>query len=220
MSAAQELTDRASDQQIVRRILLGITGSSGAFELPQVILWLKHQQGIEVKAIMTRQATTIITPRAVAVTSGNPVTLDGEGSPNDTTVPHIDLPSWADLFLIYPATADLIGKAANGIADNVLTTCILAATCPIVFAPCMNERMWYKPTVQRNLATLRADGYGVIPPVEGQATADGTVDIGATPEIEVALAWAINFVRASRKAPSANGVHHQTTNGILVEAQA
>ncbi len=216
------LTDHALDQKPIRKILLGITGSSGAFELPQVILWLKHQQGMEVRAIMTRQAATIITPRAVAVTSGHPVAIDGEMSPNDTEVPHIALPTWADLFLIYPATADIVGKAANGIGDNILTTCILAATCPVVFAPCMNERMWYKPVVQRNLETLRQDGYGVIPPVEGQATADGTKDIGATPEIDVALAWAIDFIRRTAKPLPTNGIHHvePASNGLLVEAHA
>jgi phosphopantothenoylcysteine decarboxylase/phosphopantothenate--cysteine ligase len=212
--------DHAPDQSAIRRILIGITGSIAALDVTYSIMWLRHEQGREIRTIMTPQATRMVSPRAVAINAGSPVTLDGEGSPNDTEVPHIALPTWADLFLIYPATADIIGKAANGIADNVLTTCILAATCPVIFVPCMNERMWYKPVVQRNVATLEADGYGVIPPIEVIAVSDGQPTIGGMPQIDVVLEWAEKFV-ARRAAPQPlNAAAHRLTGTAAVEALA
>ena len=167
-----------------RRILLGVSGSIAAYTVPQSILWLRHVLGVEIRAIMTRQATTMVAPRAVAVASGHPVALDSDGLPNDPAVPHIELTRWADVMLVLPASANLIGKAANGIADDVLTTCIIAAACPVVFVPSMNEIMWRKPAVQRNVATLQADGHGVIFPVEGVALADGKPTVGAMPDID------------------------------------
>lgn len=182
----------------IQRVLVGISGSIQSLEVPQAIMWLRHVRGLEVKAIMTRQATSMVTPRAVAVSSGHPVALDTEGQVNDPSVPHIDLTRWADLFLVLPATADILGKAANGIADNLLATCILAAACPIVFVPSMNAQMWRKPVIQRNVATLRADGHGVISPIEGLALSDGQ-NSGACimPEIDEVLEWATQFVQAS-----------------------
>src|SRR4051794_8610224 len=128
-----------------QRILLGISGSIAAYTVPQSILWLRHVLGVEVRVILTRQAATMVAPRALAVASGHPVTLDDDASTNDPAVPHIDLTRWADVMLVLPASANLIGKAANGIADDTLTTCILAAACPVVFVPNMNEIMWRKP---------------------------------------------------------------------------
>jgi phosphopantothenoylcysteine synthetase/decarboxylase len=113
---------------------------------------------------------------------------------NDPTVVHLDLTRWADLMLVMPATANVLGKAAAGIADDVLTTCILAATSPVVFVPSMNDAMWVKPAVQRNVATLRADGYGVIPPAVGLAAVDGKPGEGATPDILVVLRWTRRFL--------------------------
>src|SRR4249919_2125875 len=145
-----------------RRILIGVAGSIAAVTVPQSILWLRHELGIEVRVVMTRQAATMVTPRAVAVASGAPVALDDAPDHNDPAVPHMHLTRWADLMLVVPASANLLAKAAHGIADDLLTTCIVAASCPVVFVPGMNEVMWRKPAVQRNVATLEADGYGVV----------------------------------------------------------
>jgi phosphopantothenoylcysteine synthetase/decarboxylase len=163
--------------------------------VPHSILWLRHVLGVEVRAILTRQAATMVAPRAIATASGHAVTLDDDGSTNDPAVPHIELTRWADVMLVLPASANLIGKAANGIADDVLTTCIIAAACPVVFVPSMNEIMWRKPAVQRNVATLQADGHGVIFPIEGIAFADGKPTVGAMPEIDDIAAWLAKFLQ-------------------------
>ena len=198
-----------------RRILIGIAGSiAAALTVPQTIMWLRAGLDVEIRAIMTRQAATLVTPRAIAVASGYPVALDTEGAANDPVVPHIELTRWADLFLVLPATADILGKAAHGIADNLLSTCILAAACPVVFVPSMNGQMWRKPVVQRNVAILEADGYGVIPPVEGVALADGQPTVGAMPDIDSILEWLGRFLHQ----PAATGITASGRNGALVEA--
>jgi phosphopantothenoylcysteine synthetase/decarboxylase len=209
-----------------RRILLGVSGSIAAYSVPQSILWLRHVLGVEVRAILTRQATTMVAPRAVAVASGHPVALDSDGLPNDPAVPHIELTRWADVMLVLPASANTIGKAANGIADDVLTTCIIAAACPVVFVPSMNEIMWRKPAVQRNVATLQADGHGIIFPVEGIALADGKPTVGAMPDIDDIVARLAEFLQqsAAGQQPAAetpaNGISFPDLDSILVEARA
>ncbi|GAB3960493.1 hypothetical protein GCM10027614_82550 [Micromonospora vulcania] len=92
-----------------------------------------------------------------------------------TEVPHLALTAWADLVLVLPATANTLAKAALGIADNLVGTCVLAATAPVVLVPSMNAAMWQRPAVQRNVAQLRADGYGVVPPVPVLALSTGTL---------------------------------------------
>ena len=148
--------------------------------------------------MLTRSATELISPRSIAVATGHPVLLDdGDGAgANDPTVVHLNLTRWADLMLIMPATANVLGKAAAGIADDALTTCILAATSPVVFVPSMNDAMWTKPAVQRNVATLKDDGYGVIPPAVGLAAVDGKSGEGAMPDIMAVLRWTRRFLDA------------------------
>jgi phosphopantothenoylcysteine decarboxylase/phosphopantothenate--cysteine ligase len=195
--------DLASAQLPARHVLIGVAGSIASVTVPQSILWLRHELGVEVRVVMTRQATTMVTPRAIAVASGVAVALDDTGEPgdhNDPTVHHMELTRWADLMLVLPASANLLAKAAHGIADDLLTTCIIASSCPVVFVPGMNEIMWRKPAVQRNVATLEADGYGVIAPVEGVAMCDGRPTVGAMPEIDEIVAWAARFLNERRLA--------------------
>jgi phosphopantothenoylcysteine synthetase/decarboxylase len=215
-----EPSDATPDRARLRRIVVGIAGSIGAIDAPQSILWLRHVYGAEVRAIMTRQATTMVTPRAIAVTSGHPVVVDGEESLSDPAVSHIDLTRWADLFLVLPATANILGKAAQGIADDLLSTCIIASACPVVFVPGMNVQMWRKPAVQRNVATLQADGYGVVPPIKGLAAADGQSTGCVMPEIDVVLAKATHFVQQSAMASALNDAKNGIGSGVLQEARA
>jgi len=192
-----------SHQLPARHVLIGVAGSIASVTVPQSILWLRHELGVDVRAVMTRQAATMVTPRALAVASGAAVALDDTGEPgdhNDPTVRHMELTRWADLMLVLPASANLLAKAAQGIADDLLTTCIIASSCPVVFVPGMNEIMWRKPAVQRNVATLQADGYGVVEPVEGLALSDGRPTVGAMPEIEEIVAWAGRFLEERRRA--------------------
>jgi len=201
-----------------RRILIGISGSIAAYTVPQSILWLRHVLGADVRVILTRQAATMVAPRALAVASGGPVTLDDAGSTNDPSVPHIDLTRWADVLLVLPASANLIGKAANGIADDILTTCILAAACPVVFVPNMNEIMWRKPVVQRNVATLQADGHGVILPIEGVALADGRPTVGAMPDIDDIVRRLAEILPPATEIP-ADAISIPNPDATLVEAR-
>ena len=187
--------DATQHQFPARRVLIGVAGSIASVTVPQSILWLRHELGIEVRVVMTRQATTMVTPRAIAVAAGTAVALDDTTDFNDPAVKHMDLTRWADLMLVLPASANLLAKAAHGIADDLLTTCIIAASCPVVFVPGMNELMWRKPAVQRNVATLQEDGYGIVMPVEGLAVADGKPTVGAMPEIDAILEWVTTFLQ-------------------------
>lgn len=210
-----------------RRVLIGVAGSIASITVPRSILWLRHELGVEVRVVMTRQAATMVAPRALAVASGAPVALDDTpghapghdvASHNDPVVRHMDLTRWADLFLVLPASANVLAKAAHGIADDLLTTCIIAAACPVVFVPGMNEVMWRKPAVQRNVATLEADGYGVVAPVEGLAVATGRPTVGAMPEIDEVVAWVTRFLHARGAAPA--GADVLTDAATLTEADA
>ena len=196
--------DLTSQQLPARRVLIGVSGSIASVTVPQSILWLRHELGLEVRVVMTRQAATMVTPRAIAAASGAPVALDDTADFNEPVVRHMDLTRWADVVLVLPASANLLAKAAHGIADDLLTTCIVAASCPVVFVPGMNEVMWRKPAVRRNVATLEADGYGVVAPVEGLAVADGRPTVGAMPEIDAILAWVTRFLneRADADTPT------------------
>ncbi|MCC7367392.1 MAG: hypothetical protein IT306_03155 [Chloroflexi bacterium] len=195
-----------STQLAARRVLIGVSGSIASVTTPQSILYLRHELGLDVRVVMTRQAATMVTPRALAVASGAPVALDDAVDPGGPTVTHMELSRWADLMLVLPASANSLARAAHGIADDLLTTCIVAASGPVIFVPGMNEIMWRKPAVQRNVAQLRADGYGVIDPVEGLAVANGRPTVGAMPEIDEIVAWIARFLgeRESGRTESAD----------------
>jgi len=204
-----------------RRVLIGVAGSIASVTVPQSILWLRHELGLEVRVVMTRQATSMVTPRAIAVASGSPVALDDDPTHNNPTVAHMDLTRWADVMLVLPTSANLLAKAAHGIADDLLTTCIIAASCPVVFVPGMNEIMWRKPAVQRNVATLELDGYGIVAPVEGLAVANGKPTVGAMPEIEAIIAWVSQFLheRNNSDALTATDAPAETATPAQVHAQ-
>lgn len=188
-------TQAQRDPFPARRVLLGVSGSIAAVSLPQCAMLLRHVLGLEVRAVLTRQAATLVSPRALAVATGHAVLLgdDGAGG-DDPAVAHLEVTRWADLLLVMPATANILAKAAAGIADDLLTTCILASACPVVFVPAMNDVMWRKPALQRNVATLRADGHGLVPPAVGLAAVDGQPGDGAMPDILAVLRWTRAFL--------------------------
>jgi phosphopantothenoylcysteine decarboxylase/phosphopantothenate--cysteine ligase len=156
---------------------------------------MRRMLDLEVRAILTRQAATLLAPRALAAACGRPVVVDGEAAPADGSIPHIELTRWADVLLVLPATANILAKAAHGIADDLVSTCIVAAPCPVVFVPAMNEVMWCKPAVQRNVTVLGRDGYRVLPPTEGMATVDGQLGVGALPDIVTVLRETADVLR-------------------------
>jgi phosphopantothenoylcysteine decarboxylase/phosphopantothenate--cysteine ligase len=150
-----------------RKILLGITGGIGAYKAAELTRAFVRE-GAQISVVMTQSATRFITPLTMETLSRTPVGLDMFSLTDERTIGHIERAKWADLFLVAPATANYIGKAANGIADDLLTTISLAMTCPVVLAPAMNSRMWSHPAVQKNLATLRERQVRIVPPEEGE----------------------------------------------------
>ncbi len=149
-------------------VIVGVTGGIAAYKAAELVSLL-GKQGHAVRCIMTDAAQQFITPLTLQTLSGNPVytsMFQIQESP-EWQVEHIGLARWADCMLIVPATADFIGKVAYGFADDLLSTCVMAATAPVFFAPAMNDQMYANPLVQRNIAILRDAGYGFIDPVEG-----------------------------------------------------
>ncbi len=155
-----------------KHVLLGVTGSIAAYQAADLIGLLRSQLA-SVRVIMTRSATRFITPVTLEVISEHPVTVgmfDGTDCPY---VEHIGLAAASDLLLIAPATANIIGKLANGIADDMLSTTALAVTAPRLIAPAMNERMWLNPAVQANVARLKEYGAKFVDPEYGPMACGG-----------------------------------------------
>ena len=171
-----------------QRIVVGVTGSIGAALSPAVVSAIRALWRAETRVVMTASAAQFVTPTALAVASGSPVLAGGAESGADGRVPHMELARWADLVLVVPATANTLAAVATGAAPNLLTTMILATRAPVVVVPSMNEAMWTKPAVQRNVRTLRGDGIGGIEPVRGHSAVDGQLVLGAMPPVPDVLA--------------------------------
>ena len=151
-----------------KKILLGVSGGIAAYKMANVASMLVKLHA-DVHVLMTQNATHFITPQTFEVLTKNKVYLDTfDETPDDPVhVPHISLGTGADCILIAPATANVIGKIANGIADDMLTTTVLPARCPILICPSMNGFMLENPIVQDNIAKLKKFGYQIIEPSEG-----------------------------------------------------
>ena len=165
-----------------KKILLGVTGSIAAYKAAEIVSSLK-KKGADVFVIMTESATKFVQPLTFSTLSGNPV-VDNLFSINDKIiVKHISLAQWADLILIAPATANIIGKIAQGIADDMLTTTVMASNTKVIFAPAMNKNMISNPLYQQNVEKLTALGYEFIDAEYGQL-ACGEVGEGRLANIE------------------------------------
>lgn len=153
------------------RILLGVTGSIAAYQAADLIGLLRGQLA-DVRVIMTSAATRFVTPLTLATVSGHPVSVALFGGAGDI-VEHIALAQAAHLFVVAPATANIIAKLANGSADDMLSTTALAVSGPKLVAPAMNERMWLNPVVRANVRRLRHAGCGIIEPEYGPMACGG-----------------------------------------------
>lgn len=149
-----------------KNILLCVTGGIAVYKAVALASKLT-QAGMNVKVIMTASAQKFVNPLSFQVMSKNDVFYDTFDEKNSNVIAHIDLADWADLILVAPATANVIAKMANGIADDMVTTTLLAATVPIWIAPAMNVHMYNHPAVKRNIEQLHTDGYRFIEPSEG-----------------------------------------------------
>ncbi|WP_292017339.1 bifunctional phosphopantothenoylcysteine decarboxylase/phosphopantothenate--cysteine ligase CoaBC [Megasphaera sp. UBA4233] len=165
-----------------KRVVLGICGGIAAFKAAHIASLLR-QRGAEVKCIMTEHATKLITPLTMREISGNPVAVSMFGDTPEFNVEHIALARWADIFVIAPATANILGKVACGIADDMLSTTIMATKAPVLFVPAMNSNMYLNPVVQDNMARLKRFGYEIMEPASGHL-ACGIIGIGRLPEPE------------------------------------
>ncbi|SER05079.1 phosphopantothenoylcysteine decarboxylase / phosphopantothenate--cysteine ligase [Gracilibacillus ureilyticus] len=149
-----------------KNILLGVSGGIAAYKAIALTSKLT-QAGANVKVIMTESATKFVTPLSFQAISRNEVYLDTFDEKDPSKIAHIDLADWPDFFLLAPATANIIGKIANGLADDMLSTTLLATDKPVYIAPAMNVHMYQHPAVQRNMQILDGWGYRFIEPGEG-----------------------------------------------------
>jgi len=166
-----------------KRILVGVCGGIAAYKVAEVVSTLRRM-GAEVHVLMTQAATRFIGPLTFRVLSQNPVVTDMWDPENPWDEPHVTLGEQADLFLIAPATAHVIGRLACGLADDVVTATALATRAPILIAPAMSDLMYTSQAVQENIARLKERGYRFVGPEYGRL-ASGKEGIGRLSEPEV-----------------------------------
>ena len=168
-----------------KHIIVAVSAGIAAYKAIEVVSRLR-KKGAEVKVVMTRNATNIASPLTFGEISGHPVALDMFEQVHQWDVEHIALATWADAYV--PATANVIGKIYAGIADDMLTTTIMATTAPKYICPAMNTEMYNNPITQRNLEGLRSLGYHIMEPAEGWL-ACGVTGVGRLPEPEAIVEW-------------------------------
>ncbi|TCS93071.1 bifunctional phosphopantothenoylcysteine decarboxylase/phosphopantothenate--cysteine ligase CoaBC [Hazenella coriacea] len=179
-----------------KRIVLGISGGIAAFKSASVASQLT-QRGYDVRVIMTQSATKFITPLTLQTLSQHTVAVDTFDEHEPKVVQHIDLADHADLVLLAPATANIIGKLALGLGDDMLSTTLLATQAPILIAPAMNVHMYENPVVQKNMQLLKNQGCYFIAPGEGQL-ACGYVGQGRMAEPENIVNWVERFFTSKK----------------------
>lgn len=186
-----------------RRILLVIGGGIAAYKVLDLIRRLK-ERGARVRAIMTAGAREFVTPLAVGALTEETVHTELFDLTAEKEIGHIRLSREADLVLVAPATANLIARMANGIADDLASTCLLATTAPVIICPAMNPRMWQHPATRRNVATLVADGVTVVGPAVGRMAERGEEGAGRLVEpLDVVAAVETFFGAATAPKPLA-----------------
>lgn len=169
-----------------KEIVAGVTGSIAAYKAAELVSALV-QQGAGVSVVMTRAARKFVGPLTFQALTrrrvmSNPFDLESVVDPT-----HVSLPEKADLVVVAPATANFLAKAAHGIADDMLTSLLLAVACPVLVAPAMNDRMWNHPAVQENMETLRKRGVKFVEPGQG-FLACGTYAVGRLADTDRILA--------------------------------
>lgn len=200
-----------------KRVALGVTGGIAAYKAAEVLRGLQ-QAGCAVRVAMTERACEFITPLTFRALSGEHVVVDDYAPDNPDPIAHITFSQTVDLFVIAPATADIIAKFANGIADDFLSSTYLASTAPILIAPAMNPQMWQHPATVRNLQRLRSDGVHVIEPDAGEM-ACGTVGPGRLSDPTKIVRAALNLLLEAEG--PAQGVRRDLTGErILITAGA
>jgi phosphopantothenoylcysteine decarboxylase/phosphopantothenate--cysteine ligase len=168
-----------------KNIILGVTASIAIFKACDIILRLK-EQGFQVTVVETREAEELIKPIVFQSLSGNRVYRGLFDEPKGWDIEHISLAKKADLVLIAPATANIIGKIANGICDDLLTCIVCATRAPVLLCPAMNENMYKHKIVQNNIKKLKAFGYRFVEPRKGRLVC-GKIGLGCLAEVETII---------------------------------
>jgi len=190
----------SEDQQLPNpksKVALGVCGGIAAYKAAEILRGFQRANCL-VRVAMTRRACEFVQPLTFRALSGEYVVVDDYSPNNPDPIAHITFSQTIDLLVVAPATANVIGKFANGIADDFLTTTYLACTAPILVAPAMNTTMWEHPSTQRNLKQLKADGVHLIEPDAGEM-ACGTIGPGRLSEPERIVAAALEILERSQK---------------------
>jgi phosphopantothenoylcysteine decarboxylase/phosphopantothenate--cysteine ligase len=198
-----------------KKVALGISGGIAAYKAAEVLRGLQRA-GCTVRVAMTKRACEFIQPLTFRALSGAHVIVDDYAPDNPDPIAHITFSQSVDLFLVAPATANIIAKFANGVADDFITSTYLASTSPVMIAPAMNTSMWHHPATQRNIQKLRADGVYVIDPDEGEM-ACGTVGPGRLSDPEVIVAAALDILGKNAVTQDLTGEHLLLTTGATRE---
>jgi len=177
-------------------VVLGVTGGIAAYKACDIVSRLKKLNA-NVDIIMTKSATEMVKPHTFQVLSQNPVIVDTFSTPRYWDIEHISLAQKANILLVAPATANIIGKVANGIADDMLSTTIMASTAKVVFAPAMNTKMYENKILQQNIEKLTSLGYEFIEPASGRL-ACGDIGRGKLADIDEIIEFVINIAKPNR----------------------
>ena len=175
-----------------KKIVLGVTGGIAVYKAVDLVSKLR-KEGAEVRVVMTESAAKFVTPLTFKEISGNAVAVSMWAETQEFNVEHIALADWADLMVVAPATANILAKAANGIADDLLSTVLLASKTPIILCPAMNCQMYDNPITQNNLKKLAGYGFIIMQPGTGHL-ACGTSGKGRLPETAEIIAFTKNFI--------------------------
>jgi len=176
------------------RVGLGVSGGIAAYKAVEV-LRLLQKAGCEVTVAMTKHATEFVQPLTFRALTDKYVLVDDYAPDNPDPIAHINFSQTIDLLLIVPATANIIAKFANGIADDFLTSTYLASNAPVLIAPAMNTTMWFQPATQRNIDQLKKDGVHFVEPVEGELACK-TVGTGKLEDVENIVAQSLRILNA------------------------
>lgn len=196
-----------------KTVILGVTGSIAAYKAANLASMLRKQHA-DVQVIMTKNATEFINPITFETLTGKKCLVDTFDRNFQYEVEHVELAKRADLAIVAPASANVIAKLAHGIADDMLTTTLLACTCPKLVAPAMNTRMYQNPITQDNLATLRHYGFQVIEPASGHL-ACGDTGTGKLPPESLLLEHILDEIAFEK---DMKGIHVLVTAGPTMEA--
>ena len=190
----------SSDQQASlsqKNIALGVCGGIAAYKAVEVLRGLQRA-GCTVRVAMTKRACEFVQPLTFRALSGSHVVVDDYAPDNPDPIAHITFSQTADLLIVAPATANIIAKFANGVADDFLSSTYLACSAPVLIAPAMNTTMWEHPATQRNLERLRADGVHIMQPDAGEM-ACGTIGPGRLSEPERIVAAALEILKGAKR---------------------